>query len=204
MFEKTLVRGAKTYLALLGKSRLLDDAYLAGGTAAALHLGHRLSIDFDFFTTKAFEPQRVVEQLAALGKFVAETAEKGTVFGNFEGVKFSLFLYPYSVLFPFQVYLSLKVADLRDIAAMKLQAISARGLKRDFIDLYFICQGGQPLREVFDFYQQKYGKLSSNLFHLQKSLVYFEDAEIDEMPQMLKPASWNDIKAFFEAEVKKL
>ena len=70
--------------------------------------------------------------------------------------------------------------DLRDIAAMKLDAIATRGTKRDFVDLYFICKsGGTSLEEIFSFYDKKYGNLAANVIHIQKSLVYFVDAETE-------------------------
>lgn len=87
---------------------------------------------------------------------------------------------------------------------MKIDAIGMRGMKRDFIDLYFICHAGMSLKESLSFYNRKYGKLISNIIHIQKSLVYFVDAEISEMPRMLKPCKWGEVKRFFEKEVKKI
>ncbi len=87
---------------------------------------------------------------------------------------------------------------------MKMDAISSRGAKRDFIDLYYICRDGYALKDVFDFYDKKYGRLNSNFVHIQKSLVYFEDAESDEMPRMLKETQWKEVKTYFEREVRKL
>ena len=96
------------------------------------------------------------------------------------------------------------MADIRDIAAMKIDAIATRGAKRDFIDLYFISKAGYRLTEIFGFYNKKYGTLASNLIHIQKSLVFFNDAELDEMPKMLKKVKWEEIKRYFEDEVKKM
>jgi len=85
---------------------------------------------------------------------------------------------------------------------MKIAAISERGTKRDFIDLYFILQK-ITLAEAFNFYDRKYQKLSSNLVHIKKSLVYFDDAENDPMPKMIISVSWEKVKFFFEGEIKK-
>lgn len=204
MFKETLIKGAEKNLALLGSSGILKDTYLAGGTAAALQLGHRISVDFDFFTMKEFEPKNFSNDLSKLGLFDEEKADKGTVLGEFEGIKFSLFIYKYPLIFPPLKYLSLKIADIRDIAAMKLDAIATRGAKRDFIDLYFICKLNYTLTDLFDFYDKKYGKLASNLIHIQKSLVFFNDADPDETPRMLKKVKWKEVKKYFEKEVKKL
>lgn len=85
------------------------------------------------------------------------------------------------------------MAGIEDIAAMKLSAISDRGTKRDFIDLYFLLQKFS-LERMFVFYEQKYKKLEVNLYHLLKSLVYFADAEEEKMPQMLIKVDWQKIK----------
>lgn len=204
MFEETLIQGTKDSLALLGKSGLLKESYLAGGTALALQLGHRISVDFDFFTPKSFHPKEFVDQLSHLGSFEEEQADKGTVLGQFQEVKFSLFYYEPALCYPLENYLSVSLASIKDIAAMKIDAVSSRGAKRDFIDLYFICQSGISFPELFSLYDKKYKKLSSNLMHIQKSLVYFEDAEADEMPKMLKSIQWDQVKNFFEQEVKKV
>ena len=205
MFEETLVRGAKDILAALGRSGILRDAYLAGGTAAALQLGHRISVDFDFFTAKEFVPKVFSDGLSKLGPFSGEQADKGTVSGVFKGVKFSLFTYKYPLIFPALNYSALRIADVRDIAAMKIDAIASRGAKRDFVDLYFICGAGYTLGEILKFYHKKYGAAASaNGIHIQKSLVFFNDAEPDKMPKMLKEAEWEEIKRYFEHEIKKL
>jgi len=204
MFEETFVKGAKDILALLGRSGILQEAYLAGGTAAALQLGHRISVDFDFFTTKEFIPEEISAALSKLGSFDEEQESKGTLLGKFEGVNFSFFIYKYPLIFPAQKYLSVSIADIRDIASMKIDAIASRGAKRDFIDLYFICKSGYQLTDILDFYDKKYGRLSSNRIHIQKSLVFFNDAEPDEMPRMLKDVKWGKVKEFFEEEIKKI
>ncbi len=101
-------------------------------------------------------------------------------------------------------YLSLNIADIEDIAAMKIDAVATRGAKRDFVDLYFIVRSGYGLTQLLKFYNKKYGKLASNLIHIQKSFVFFDDAETDEMPRMLKEVEWEEVKQYFENEVKKL
>ena len=204
MFEETLIKGAHDSLALLGRSGILKDAYLAGGTAAALQIGHRISVDFDFFTPREFKPKKFSAALSKLGSFDEDQADKGTVLGKFKGVSFSLFIYKYPLAFPATKYLSLDIAEVRDIAAMKIDAIATRGAKRDFIDLFFICQNGYHLKELLDVYGRRYKNLATTKVHIMKSLIYFDDAESDEMPEMLKPCKWEDVKEYFEREVKKL
>lgn len=204
MFTETLFGNTKQALAVLGKSHLMDNAYLAGGTACALQIGHRISVDLDFFTPQEFDAKELIKSLKKIGKFKLERQAWGTVLGTMEGIKFSIFVYKYAVLFPYKSIFNINILDLRDIAAMKIDAIATRGIKRDFIDLYFICQQGISLKQALSFYNRKYGKLSSNIIHIQKSLVYFVDAEITQMPKMLKPCKWEEMKRFFEEEVRKI
>lgn len=180
----------------------MDNAYLAGGTACALQIGHRISVDLDFFTPKEFNAKELARSLKNIGDFELDRQSWGTILGDFEKVKFSIFVYKYPVLFSFKPLFGINILDLRDIAAMKIDAISTRGIKRDFIDLYFICQRGIPLKEILSFYDRKYGTLASNIVHIQKSLVYFADAEASTMPKMLKPCKWEDVKAYFANQVK--
>lgn len=203
MFEKVLFGKAKNILAILAKSQLLKEAYLAGGTGCALHLGHRISYDLDFFIPKKFEVLPFAKKMTKIKGFKLEKTEWGTVLGKFDKIKFSLFYYSYPLLYSPKNLKGIKVADLRDITAMKISAISERGTKRDFIDLYAICQK-IPLRKALFLYNRKYGTLSNNLFHLFKSLTYFEDAEGDVMPKMLISFSWSEVKKFFEKETKNL
>ncbi|MFA4888832.1 MAG: nucleotidyl transferase AbiEii/AbiGii toxin family protein [Candidatus Omnitrophota bacterium] len=138
MFTETLFGNTKSALAILGKSHLMDNAYLAGGTAAALQLGHRISVDLDFFTPHEFDAKELTRSLKKTGKFKLDKQSWGTILGDFEEVKFSIFAYKYPVLFPFKSLSDINILDLRDIAAMKIDAISTRGIRRDFIDLYFM------------------------------------------------------------------
>lgn len=204
MFEKVLIKGTKEHLALLSRSATLQHAYLAGGTACALQLGHRISIDFDFFTGEDFQPRSVAAELAELGAFEIEDTAEGTILGKFLGTKFSLFKYPYPLVYPLSEYRAIRIADIRDIAAMKLDAVASRGTKRDFIDLYFICTAGNTLPDLMAIYDKKYKVLASNLMHIRKSLVFFDDAETDAMPEMLKKVTWQVVKEYFENEVKNL
>lgn len=207
MFEKVLSKNARSGLALLGKSGLLKDAYLAGGTALALQIGHRISVDFDFFTQKKFREKIFVQKLSSLPiDFQLERLESGTILGNLGKTKFSLFFYDYPLLNKAREFLNINVASVKDIAPMKLLAISGRGTKRDFIDLYFIIGVEKifSLAEIFDLYNQKFKVLVQNKMHILKSLTYFEDADKDLMPEMLKNIDWQKVKKFFETEAKLL
>ena len=203
MFEKGISSQTKRNLAVLAKLKFVRRYFLAGGTACALHLGHRLSFDLDWFSDKPVEPRVIVANLKNLGKLEVLQNDEGTFNGSFNGVKLSFFIYPYPLLFPLYDYAGIKLADIKDIACMKLDAIGRRGTKRDFIDLYFICKNYR-LDYLLELYEQKFAKYNVPVWHAVKSLGYFADAEKDELPQMLKSVDWNHIKHFFETEALRL
>jgi len=206
MFEQVLSKNAKKSLATLGESGLLRDAYLAGGTALALQIGHRISVDLDFFTSKEFNGNIFVRKLKKLiPDFQLERMAAGTVLGNINKIRFSFFFYDYLLLFKKHNLSGIKIADIKDIAPMKIAAISDRGTKRDFIDLYFIIKMEKilSLDEILRLYDKKFGLLKQNKIHILKSLCYFDDAEQEPMPKMLKDVSWKEVKKFFEEEIKK-
>jgi hypothetical protein len=205
MFEKVLSKNAKNTLAVLGKSELFKNSYLAGGTALALQIGHRHSYDFDFFSRKEFDEKILIQRLQSLlPDFQLEKIAWGTILGYIKDVRFSLFFYKYPLLFKPHKFLEINVADIRDIAPMKIAAIADRGTKRDFIDLYFITAVRKVLtiEQVLELYGQKFKVLQQNKAHILKSLVYFVDAEKDKMSQMIEKINWKMVKKFFEKEVK--
>lgn len=204
MFEQVLPGNTKSILALLEKEAIIQDAYLAGGTGLALLLGHRISYDLDFFTTKEFNENMLLPELEKISAFQLEKIAWKTILGNFSGVKFSIFYYNYPVICPTVKFGMINVANISDIAAMKIAAVLSRGTKRDFVDLYFICKEQLSLEDIIKLYGEKYKNLPSVSMHILKSLTYFEDAEREEMPEMLRKTSWKEIKQYFENEVKKL
>ena len=203
MFTKTLSKNAAGTLALLGEFGILKDGYLAGGTACALQIGHRISLDLDFFTEKEFNMEVVLKQLEKLPGFKLDQTAKWTIWGSFPKVKFSYFYYPYPLIKKTSVFSKINLASLEDIAAMKIVALGDRGTKRDFIDLYFLAKKFS-LEQIFKFYDQKYHKLANNLFHIMRSIDYFNDADEQETPKMLISVSWDEVKEFFKKEVIRL
>ena len=207
MFEKVLSKDAKKSLVVLGKSRILNTAYLAGGTALALQIGHRFSFDFDFSTLKKFDERILVQRIKRIvPEFKLESAAWRTILGYIQKTRFSLFFYDYPLLFTPHKFLKINIADIKDIAPMKIAAISDRGRKRDFIDLYFILKIKKilTLEKILKLYDRKFKALKQNKIHILKSLSYFEEAERDEMPKMIEKVEWEKIKQFFEKETKKL
>ncbi len=206
MYTNTLSKPTKRALEKLDSSVFFTEtgAYLAGGTALALHLGHRYSEDLDFFTPKPFLPKTQIQFLSQIGEFKLNQTGWGTILGEFEGAKFSLFYYQYKLIEkPQRILKSTNLASLADIASMKIAAIADRGTKRDFIDLFFLTRVFS-LEKMLSYYDQKYAKLQANKTHILKSLFYFEEAENDAPPQMIQTIDWQEVKKYFEKEVKKI
>lgn len=204
MFTRGLSKQAQKNLESLKSLKFVNDYYLAGGTALSLHFGHRFSDDLDFFSQKPAKPEVIRLALSSLGKLEIFQNEQGTFNGMLNGVKLSFFVYPYSLLNPVLEFDGTKVADVIDIACMKIDAISSRGTKRDFIDLYFICQKTKPIKDLLELYSKKYKEVKFNKLHIVKSLVYFNDAEDNAMPRMIEKVSWKEIKSFFIEKVNKI
>ena len=203
MFQTGLSKPTSQNLAILAKIPQIKDFYLAGGTAIALHFGHRLSFDLDFFTEHDFHPEELAEQINQLEKLSVEHLEEDTLLGKMNNEKVSFFYYKYPLIKPLHVWNGINIASLPDLSAMIIDAISGRGRKRDFIDLFFIDKE-IPLDQGIDLYDLKYKTLANNIVHVLRSLSYFDDAEEDDIPQMIKEVSWDEVKSFFTKEIKRL
>jgi len=200
-------KAREAFLAI-SKTSLLPCSkwYLAGGTSLALQVGHRQSVDLDFFTPgKSFLALSLERKLFNTGHWTTKYQENGTIYGEMLGAKMSLIAYPFFK--PAASYIHYgKICLLRhyDIAAMKIIAISQRGRKRDFVDLYWYCSNIEKLLSVIERSLKQYPGHRHNLQHILKSLVYFEDAESDPMPVLFFHASWKMIKAYFKKEVSEI
>jgi len=188
------------YQKLKVQSRI-STFYLAGGTALALQIGHRQSIDFDFFLTGDFNISELDDYLSTIGKFQRIAEEKNTLHGLLEGINISFIGYKYPLLEKPIEDDFIRIANLIDIACMKLSAITARGSKKDFIDLFFILKS-YSLEELFKYFEKKY-QLPDYEYVLLKALVYFTDAEEDPMPVMLTKVTWEDVKEKIIETVRK-
>jgi len=193
MHSETLEPKTKRVLDALVHSGIIGSFYLVGGTALAIELGHRRSIDLDFFSAEDFRTADLKERLTDAGDLVVVGEEDGTLHVTIDGVKVSFLRYPYPCLFPLVDFEGVVLADERDIAAMKIDAIASRGSRKDFIDLFVLLEK-YPLRELFGHFQKKFTGIEFNTLHILKSLVYFDDAETEPMPMMLRDIDWETVK----------
>lgn len=176
--------------------------YMAGGTALALQLGHRTSLDFDFYTRKKFDNERLLRELEKRFKttILIEIAEQ-TLIVRINEVEVSFFHYPYLLACPLLEIERVHLASKEDIAAMKIIAISDRGTKRDFIDIYFLLKEF-PLEKIFEFIKKKYPNF--NIYVGLRGLTYFADAEKKQKRRLylFRFVSWIEVKKFLVKEVK--
>jgi predicted nucleotidyltransferase component of viral defense system len=181
---------------------LFKDLRLVGGTALVLQLGHRESVDLDLFGNVDTDYETVQQAIISVDK-ECRLLNATTNIWQFmvANVKVDIVNYPYKWIDDAMIEAEITLASIKDIAAMKLAAITGRGTKKDFVDLYFLLQHF-TLPEMFGFFNEKYPNV--DLFMTYRSVVYFEDAEQTEMPVMLITTEWEDVKEKIRQEIRKL
>lgn len=187
---------------LVGKLDLVKRFYLAGGTGLALHLGHRFSVDLDFFCD---QPDAVgPDERASLRQMFDDpsliiTYDKDSTFvANWRGVGVSFFrLNLYPLVRPTLLLDKIPVASIEEIGAMKLAAIIDRGTRKDMVDLYYILQQ-VSLENLFQVAAVKYARVRTFAISATRALAYFDDAEALPMPRMLDETPWLKMKRFLE------
>jgi hypothetical protein len=204
MFWSILDEQRRRILPALGFVRH-DGFYLAGGTALALHVGHRDSVDFDFFRSEPFETdtlfgklQEVLHDMPLL-KVQDERNTLTVVAGG--SIKLSFMRHPYPLLRPLVNSEDLALADMADIGCMKLSAITGRGTMKDYVDLYFILKH-IPLQELLALCAVKLPQLDRAL--ILKAIAYFDDL-VDEPILYAQGAAipFDEVKKFLRSQVRK-
>lgn len=204
MHEESLPPGSKQILDWLARQNApaLAGWMLAGGTGLALQIGHRLSEDFDFFRTDAMDVRALHGVLQVYGAYETLQETEHTLTVRLDQTKLSFFCVCDPFLFSGRPHRFFMIADMADIALMKIAAIAGRGSRKDFVDLFFILSGSLSLRQSLELVTKKYGASRVNRYHLLKSLAYFDDAEREPMPRMLCPVDWDACKRFFIQAVR--
>ena len=171
---------------------MFEELRLVGGTALALQIGHRKSIDLDFFGHIKADKFALNEKLAKIGDLkIIKQSENIHVF-TVNGIKVDFVNYPYPWLRPPLLTEGIILADIEDIIPMKLSAITNRGTKKDFIDIYYLLDQ-YPLVDMLNLYNAKYSDGSP--FLVLKSLVYFEEADDGIEPVLFGQINWEKVKA---------
>lgn len=199
LFYETVEAQTLELLKNLLDAEAFKELRLVGGTALALQIGHRKSIDLDLFGKIDADEFEIKKQLGRIGRiqWIKKTTNINILL--IDNIKVDLVNYPYPWIRPFGNAERFRLASLEDIGAMKLAAISGRGTKKDFIDLYFLLQQFS-MGDLLSFYNQKYADGST--FMVLKSLAYFGDADLDESPIMLKMIKWESVKDSIKGSVE--
>ena len=205
MFEQRLTENSRKILGLL-KDVTPANSYLAGGTALALWINHRDSYDLDICSPIEFDIDETIEKFTKIiPNFELISKSWQTINGKYKDTNISLFLYRYKLLEPTTKFNNFQIASLKDILAMKLEAISGRGLKRDFYDVYMICNMQKwDLKEIIKINDEKYERFGSFTPHLLRSVVYFDDAERFSERSKEVENEWDRVKKFFVQQIELL
>ncbi len=169
-----------------------NDFFLVGGTALALQIGHRISVDIDLFTIESFNVQRISDSLRYDYAAKEIEVERDTVRAVIDSIKIDVMAHKYPLLEPLKSMDSVRVAHLKDITAMKINAIASRGSKKDFWDFASLLDFF-TVQDTLLFFQAKYPH--ANVWHAEKSLSYFDDAELEPDPNDLTGKTWEEIKS---------
>jgi predicted nucleotidyltransferase component of viral defense system len=182
--------------------KYLEQFVLVGGTALALQIGHRKSVDLDMFTVSEIDTDALLENLQQDYSVQPKVRTQGSLISDIEGIKVDFIRFKYAFTYPIVEIDGIRLLSVKDIAPMKLDAITGRGSKKDFYDLYFLLERF-TLPEILELYLQKYPH--STLFHVIKSLTWFEDADPQALPDVLeKKNTWAQVKKRIEKAVAKL
>lgn len=205
MHQEVLDEKNREIFSRLGK---FTDFYLAGGTALALQLGHRISIDFDFFSNKEI-PENLPSKLKAVFAdkqfyVLVNNTDELTITAVGTGTKLTFLHYPFPVIRDFVVFENAKLLGVEEIAATKAYTIGRRGSFKDYVDLYFVVsEGYSSLSKIIEIAEKKYGdEFNARLFLEQ--LLYLEDVEDADIVFLKEEVGKKDIVKFFENEIKKI
>lgn len=177
----------------------LKEFSLAGGTGLALRIGRRISDDLDLFCLNDFSEEQILQNLKSDFNIQLNNISRNTLNLQIDDIKVDILSYKYPLLEEIEIIENIRFLSIKDIAAMKLSAISSRGCKKDFYDLYFILKD-YTLNELLEFYKIKFK--TDQFYHILKSLIFFDDAELEPDPRLLdKDITWEFVKTTFEKTV---
>lgn len=204
--DEVLSPSQKRVLRQIGSITSDKGFYLAGGTAIAIHLGHRRSADLDWFTSQRItDVMLLAREVQDKGiPLVVRQIAPGTLHGQVSGVRVTILEYRYPLLRDLEPWAEYgcALAPLDDLACMKLSAIAQRGAKKDFVDIYALGLKHLPLADMLSAYQRKYG--IKDIAHILYGLAYFDDADRERMPTTLWDLDWRSVKRAIRGWVKEL
>ena len=205
--NNAITESCRQAISILRKCDFISDFYLAGGTALALQIGHRISTDLDWFSinNRLQQQQRnhIQEVLQSSENFEVVSEQDGLLFSRLNNTDTSFIHQHHPLLEPTIEFEGIKLASPIDIGLMKLAAIASRGTRRDFVDIYCLREH-IILGELLELVPKKYHDRPQMLSVVVRALAYFEDAEQQPMPKMLTPVAWEDVRAYCEDAARNL
>lgn len=201
MLERALPGRVRAVLKKIAPVVRKQEFYLAGGSGLALQIGHRISEDLDFFKAAPFDSDRLFFQFRDVSESSEQIMiESRTLVAVFEGVRCSFFHYGVPLVFSPLIYAGVDVADWRDILAEKFKTISQRACKKDFFDVFAVMRlKSIAVEEAVSLFRKRFESTGINLYHVLRSLTYFEEAEGEPDPVVtgVVAFSWEEVKSFF-------
>jgi len=205
LFWNTITEDMSLVLTEFSQSAIAKSFYLAGGTALSLQIGHRLSVDLDFFSPTEDIPTIRTGIENALAPFQSTLADSswGNLIYITKNVRVGFYGYGFPLVAPMVEIEGIRLASIEDIALMKLDAMLSRAARKDFYDLYFICKN-LPLKQLFKKARQKYPSVRDFEAQTTKRLVYFENAENESELSLIDSVSWQIVKEYFIKQAKEI
>lgn len=202
----TITPAMRSVLAGFAKSKLSKEFYLAGGTALALQLGHRLSVDLDYFSTTQEDIPALMEPLRQALKVYSPILSDSS-WGNLvflaNNVRVGFYGYGYEMVKPLLQAEGIALASVEDIALMKMDALLSRASRKDFHDLYAICQS-ISLRGLLNLAPRKYPSVRDFEAQMARHMVSFERAEQESPVPLIEPVEWETVKEWFSEQAKSI
>jgi predicted nucleotidyltransferase component of viral defense system len=206
MFKDAIPEKLKVILKKITPVVRTERFYLAGGTGLALQIGHRVSEDLDFFRDASFDPNSLLLTLKSkTNSYEDVVIETHTLLVSLEGARCSFFFYEVPLIYKLVEFEGLNVADWRDVLAEKFKTISQRGSKKDFYDIFAVIRSKRlTIEESVSIFKKRFEQTGLNTYHVLRSLTYFEDADGEPDPNMLKGYifPWEEVKSFFGKNIK--
>ncbi len=185
--------------------KLPPQFYLAGGTALALQIGHRKSVDFDFFSSEKLPANLLAKAAETVGKqptVVVNEPQQLTF--NIDGIEITYLYYPFPSVLPFEHYEGIRLLSVKEIACSKAYTLGRRATFKDYVDIYFIfSENHSTLFETVDLASKKYGEMFDPRLFLEQ-LVYLEDVPETEIAFLRGAVGRERIKEYFENQIKQI
>ena len=205
--EKAVPALVRRLMERLAEAGLFREFYLAGGTGLALLIGHRRSVDLDFFSRAnhldSDGRRSLLIRLKPFREWELLEAKEGTVQGRIGAVRVSFFWYPEPLVGPLVRKGAVRIASFEDIGLMKLAAVIGRGSRKDFVDLYAICRR-VPLERLLALGPRKFKDVRDFPLQALKALCYFDDAQREPPVVSPRPVSWDRVEAFFSRSARSI